>query len=431
MPTTTCRTRFRGIVWGMIVMLLICTSLAAAASGTTPASGGPVVYLNFNEGSSNLALDASGHGNTGTIHGSAYRIDNGGCVKALVLDGNGSYVSVLYTPANHPTDAITVSTWFYVNDTTPQALVSTYEDGGGYRLGFDEGNDLWWTLGLDNLAGGVSVVIPHETIALGQWHQVTGSYDGSVARIYLDGILRNQMNATGSIRYVDNNSVMIGADAGPADSPADNSPDYLTGGVDEVKIYGRALSYSEEMDDRYQCTAAPGTGILSLPTGAPPVFLSSGSLALTPGETAMRRLTFSNQSDQGVWQVSVPPGSQLSVGATDSYPGTYPDEWYVELRDQDTRLTRVVAFPVPYNAPATGIIESGNATVLVHYFGGPGRFPASMSLSFTSTGQESPVTSLPKAILEYPIIVIYSASWATLIVLIVVIVSAHKRRTKQ
>ena len=114
--------------------------------------------------------------------------------------------------------------WFYVNDTTPQALVSTYEDGGGYRLGFDEGNDLWWTLGLDNPAGGVSVVIPHETIALGQWHQVTGSYDGSVARIYLDGILRNQVNATGPIRYVDNNSVMIGADAGPADSPATIPP---------------------------------------------------------------------------------------------------------------------------------------------------------------------------------------------------------------
>jgi len=412
-------------------MLLICTSLAAAASDTTPTSGGPVVYLNFNEGSSNLALDASGHGNTGTIHGSAYRIDNGGCVKALVLDGNGSYVSVSYTQANHPTGAITVSTWFYVNDTTPQALVSTYEDGGGYRLGFDEGNDLWWTLGLDNPAGGVSVVIPHETIALGQWHQVTGSYDESVARIYLDGILRNQVNATGSIWYFDNNSVMIGADAGPADSPTENSPDYLTGGVDEVRIYDRALSYSEEMNDRYQCTAAPGTGILSLPAGAPPVFLTSGSLALGAGETAIRRLTFSNQSNQGVWQVTVPPGSQLSVGATASYPGTYPDEWYVELRDQDTRLTRIVAFPVPFNAPATGIIESGNATVLVHYFGGPGRFPASMRLSFTCTGQESPVTSLPKAILEYPIIVIYSASWATLIALIVFIVWAHKRRTKQ
>jgi hypothetical protein len=411
-------------------MLLLCIPLAAAASGPAPAAGGPVVYLNFDEGGSNLALDASGHGNTGTLHGNAYRVDNGGCVKALVLDGNGSYVSVAYTPANHPTGAITVSLWFYVNDTTPKALVSTYADGGGYRLGFDEGNDLWWTLGLENPAGGVSVVIPHEDIAPGEWHQVTGSYDGQTASLYLDGILRNQVNASGSIRYVDTNSVLIGADAGPANSPDEYFPDYLNGAVDEVRIYDYALSYSEEMDDRYECTAASGTGILSLPTANPPVFLTSGSLNLGTGESATRMLIFSNQSQQGTWQVTVPPGSQLSVGAADAYPDVYADEWYVELRDQDTRLTRIVAFPVSYNAPAAGDITSGNATVLVHYFGGPGRFPASMSLTFSCTGPENPVTSLPKAILEYPIIVFYSASWVTLIALVVVIVWAHRRRTK-
>jgi hypothetical protein len=430
MPENTGHHLFRGIVWGIIIVLLLCIPLAAAASDTTP--GGPAVYLNFDEGSGNIALDASGNGNAGTIHGDAYRVDNSGCVKALVLAGNGSYVSIPYTPANHPTDAITVSTWFYVNDTTPQALVSTYEDGGGYRLGFDEGNDLWWTVGLDNPSGGVSVVIPHETIALGQWHQVTGSYDGSIAKIYLDGILRSQMNATGAILYVDDNSVLIGADAGPAALPDENSPDYLSGGIDEVRIYDRAISYSEEMNDRYFCSAAPGTGILSLPAGGPPVFLTSGSLALGAGETATRRLTFSNQSDQGVWQVTVPPGSVLSVGATDAYPDIYSDEWYVELQDNGTRLSRIVAFPVTYNTPATGTITSENATVLIHYFGGPGRFPASMSVTFACTaGPESPITSLPKEILEYPIIVIYSASWATLIALVVVIVWAHKRRTRK
>jgi hypothetical protein len=257
---------------------------------------------------------------------------------------------------------------------------------------------------------------------------VTGSYDGSVARIYLDGILLSQMNATGSIRYVDNNAVMIGAEAGQADSPDGNFPGYLTGAVDEVRIYDRALSYSEEMDDRYVCSAATGT--LSLPAGNPPVFLTSGSLDLNAGETATQRLIFSNQTTEGIWQVNVPPGSRLSVGAADAYPQVYGDEWYVELRDQDTRLTRIVAFPVAYNAPASGVIESGNATVLVHYFGGPGRFPADVNLIFTCTGPENPVTSLPRTILQYPIIVIYSASWATLIALVVVILWAHRRRTR-
>ena len=116
----------------------------------------------------------------------------------------------------------------------------------------------------------------------------------------------------------------------------------------------------------------------------------------------------------------------------DAYSTIYPDEWYVELKDQDTRLTRAVAFPATNNAPVSGTIASGNATVLVHYFGGPARFPAGVSVTFTCTEQKSPnpVSSLPKAILEYPIIVIYTASWATLVALVVVIFWVHKRRSK-
>jgi len=79
-------------------------------------------------------------GNTGAIVGSVRRVDNGGCVKALVLDGNANYVVIPYTSANHPADGVTVSLWFYVNDTFPQTLVSTRVNGnGGYRLAFDDG----------------------------------------------------------------------------------------------------------------------------------------------------------------------------------------------------------------------------------------------------------------------------------------------------
>jgi len=410
-------------------LLFIFPFVAADSASNTPLS--PSVYLNFNEGSGNLAFDASGSGNTGTIYGNVYRVDNAGCVRALVFNGEGSYVSIPYTSKNHPSNGVTVSLWFYVNSTAPQTLISTYADGGGYRLGFDEGNDLFWTLGINNPAGSISVVLPHEYITPGQWHQVTGTYDGQTAQIYFDGILRNQVNASGAIRYVDNNSVIIGAEAGPGQVPEFNSPNYLTGGIDEVRIYDGAISYSQEMEDRYQCTAETGTGILPLPVGAQEQFLTSGSLTLSSGETVTRRLTFSNLGEVGTWHITIPPGSQLSVSATDAYPAIYPDEWYVELRDQDTLLGRVVAFPVPNNAPATGVIGSGNATAIVHYFGGPGRFPASLTVTFASTVPENPAPSMPKVILQYPIIVIYSASWATLIALIVVIVWLHHRRMKK
>jgi hypothetical protein len=417
------------IIGGLVFALLLCIAGAGAASGTVPASGAPSVYLNFNEGSGSTALDASGHGNTGTIHGSVYRVENDGCVKALVLDGNTDYISIPYTSLNHPADAITVSLWFYVDEMAPQTLLSTYDDKGGYRLGFDDGNDLWWTINLDT-TGDISVNVPHENVAPGQWHHVTGTYDGRTSRIYLDGVLRNQVNATGVIHYTDTNYVQVGADAGPKETPDENAPHYFVGGIDEVRIYNRALAYGEVMDDRFRCTSAAGTGILSLSNTTAPTVLPSGTLSLGTGETAVKYLTFSNRSEEGIWNVAVPSGSQLTVSATDAYSAVYPDEWYVELKDQDTRLTRAVAFPDTNNAPVTGTIASGNATVLVHYFGGPARFPAGVSVTFTCTRPENPVSSLPKAILGYPIIVIYSASWATLIALVVVIFWAHKRHNK-
>src|SRR5512136_3074826 len=71
-------------------------------------------------------------------------------------------------------------------------------------------------------------------------------------KIYLDGVLRNQANASGEIHYDADNYILLGADAGAADTPAD-CPRYFTGDLDEVRIYPVALSYSQVMDDRFRC----------------------------------------------------------------------------------------------------------------------------------------------------------------------------------
>ena len=417
--------RMAWLVLGVILLLVISSTPVAAAK--PPASGGPVVYFDFNEGSGIYALDVSGHGNGGTIHG-ADRIGNGGCGGALLLNGNGSYVDVPYTDANHPTDAITVSAWFYTDSYAPQVLLSSYHDGG-YRLGFADGNDLWWTVRLEG-AGDISVPVRHDGITLGEWHQVTGTYDGSMVSVYLDGILRNQVNASGAIHYGNMNDVIVGADAGTGSSPDTECPRFFRGGIDEVRIYDRALSYGEVMDDRYRCTPATGVRTVNLPVTnmTDACSIPSSSFFLGNGDMATRLLTFFNRTEEGIWRVGVPPGSRLVVSATDLYSVAYPDEWYIELRDGDTRLTRAVAFPNTNNAPVTGVIQSGNASILVHYFGGPAQFPATVRVQFESEKVESPPIILPSGIVENPIIVIYSASWATLIAIIIVILWLHKRK---
>jgi hypothetical protein len=106
---------------------------------------------------------------------------------------------------------------------------------------------------------------------------------------------------------------------------------------------------------------------------------------------------------------------------------SYPDAWYIELSDEKERITRSIAFPNTNNAPVKGVVPSGNATVRIKYFDGKGRFPAQVGIQFESIAPPSPPIA-PQTILNYPIIVIYSASWVTLIAIILVMVWLHRRK---
>jgi len=412
------------IVLSFFFLILLCGSpVCAQALVTAPE---PAVYLNFDEGSGTFALDGSGQGNAATLY-NVSRIESGGCSRALSFSNPDSYVAIPFRVLNHPSQEITVSAWFYIDNYTPSVLVSGYHNGG-YRLGFDDGNDLWWTLNLEN-TGDVSVPLQHENIALHQWHQVTGTYDGNTMKMYLDGVLRNQVNATGTIHYESDNYIILGTETGATDMPAQCPPSF-TGGLDEVRIYPVALSYSQVMDDRFQCIESERVSPAFIP--AEPVLGTcdavSGSVRLGMNETAIRVLSFSDKNVNGTWQVSQQPGSILSVQTYDYYMKAYPDAWYMEIANEQGKPARTIAFPGRKNAPAEAMLPSGNATVTVRYFSGGERFPAKVLLRLENLPPVPPRMDEFTNILENPIIVIYSASWATLVAIILVMVWLHRRK---
>lgn len=413
------------------IVLLVLAGSVHAAPAATGVQADPSVYLDFNEGSGSTALDASGHGNSGTIAG-ATRMESGGCGGALRFDGDGAYVTIPFTTQNHPTKEVTVSAWFYVDSFDPQTLVSTYE-GGGYWLGFGDGNDLWWIVNTEE-SGVVTVPVLHEGLTPRQWHHVTGTYDGQAAKIYLDGALRNRVNASGLIRYEYPDYVTLGADAGTSTSPDSGCPRYLKGGLDEVRIYDTALEYGQVMDDRFRCPAEPGLlppSEVNASLALPACMASSGSLHLNNGGTASRILLFPDKTVNGTWLVSMPAGSKLTVRARDLYALSNPDAWYVEIADQQQRVDRSIAFPNTNNAPVEGVIPSGNASVYIRYFDGKYRFPASVEVQFECVAPPPVQQSvIPRNILANPSIVIYSASWATLIAVLVVVIWLHRRNVK-
>ncbi len=410
------------------VLLFVSTAALALPAGTDAVE--PVVYLDCNEGSGMVALDSSGHGSAGTLH-NVSRVESGVCGGALIFDRPQNYVSIPYRSTNHPENGISVSAWFFVDSFGRQDLISTCHNGG-YCLGFGDGNDLWWTVHVPG-EGAVSVNVQHEGITPWRWHHVAGVYDQKSSKIYLDGVLRNQVNASGPVVYESPNYVMLGAHAGSYDTPDPVCPDYLYGGLDEVRIYDRAIPYSQIMDDRFRCpqvSSAPPE-IIRL---ANPLETScndpSGQLTLGPGESVVRTLEFDDAEMTGSWDVRMQPGSTLVVNAYDQYSQVNPDAWHVEIRDETGRIDRSIAFANTNNAPVDGVIASGNATVTLSYFDGTGRFPATVSVRFTAIAPPPP-PPLPTEPFLNPIIVIYSASWATLIALILVIFWLHQRRVKR
>jgi len=408
-----------------VLVCLFVASVHAAPDNANPPPE-PVVFLNMDEGSGQNVFDLSGNGISGTIHG-ASRTQNGACGGALQFNGIDEYVAIPFSSKNHADKAITVELWFAIYSYERQVLVSSYHEGG-YRIAFDDGGDLWWTVNTDY--GDISVPVQHENIPPNQWHHVAGTYDGQTAKVYLDGILRNSVEGGGPVHYSYTNYVMAGVDAGKADMPDPQCNGYLKGGLDEIRVYNRALTYGQVMDDRFRCTQEPQLLSYEKTNRTLPAECSNLSAAfdLQGGDKVLRKVIVTNPEGRAVWNVQVPRGSTLTVHVRDAYSKIYPDSWYIELGDNGKRITRSIAFPNTINTPTEAIIPSGNATITVKYFDGVSRFPASAFVEVRCTAPPPILQESLHPIFSNPIIVIYTASWATLIAVIIVIFWLHRRR---
>jgi hypothetical protein len=410
-------------LFGLLILLFAAGVHAASDTAIPPPE--PVVFLNMNEGSGQNVFDLSGNGISGTIHG-ASRTQNSACGGALQFNGIDEYVAIPFSSKNHAEEAITVELWFAIYSYERQVLISSYYDGG-YRIAFDDGGDLWWTVNTDY--GDISVPVQHENIPPNQWHHVAGTYDGQTAKVYLDGILRNSVERGGPVHYSYNNYVMAGVDAGKADMPDPQCNGYLKGGLDEIRIYNRALTYGQVMDDRFRCTQEPQLLRYEKTTRILPAECSnlSPSFTMQGGDRVLRKVIVTNPENKAVWNLQVPPGSTLTVQVRDAYSKVYPDSWYIEVGDNGKRITRSIAFPNTINTPTEAIIPSGNATITLKYFDGASRFPASAFVEVRCTAPPPILQESLHPLFSNPIIVIYTASWATLIAVIIVIFWLHRR----
>ena len=102
--------------------------------------------------------------------------------------------------------------------------------------------------------GAYNIVSAVNTVTTGVWQHVAGTWDGNVAKIYINGVLSNTLSVTYPSFGATSNSVVIGANA---------VPELWSGDIDEVRIWSRALCQSEIQNNMTAEIATTGTNLLA------------------------------------------------------------------------------------------------------------------------------------------------------------------------
>lgn len=205
--------------------------------------------------------DMSGNGNAGVISGAVW-VENGGMQlsagggtgSALSFDGADDNVSAGNGASLNITDAIAIEAWFYAK---------AWENPGGncmrivskgqneaYQLYICKNSGLCFTIGARYTPAAC------KKISLEQWYHVAGTYDGSVAKIYVNGQLSSDQETFNQAIPITADELFIGNwKTGSGERP-------FNGLIDDVRIYSQALTagdiqrhYAEGLESRRDLAA--------------------------------------------------------------------------------------------------------------------------------------------------------------------------------
>jgi len=199
---------------------------------------GLVGYWKFDERNGTIAFESSTNDNHGLIYG-ATRVE-GKYEKALHLDGVDDYVYIGSSSSLVFSQSVTVACWVKVDSVTGDhqvILAQNYAASNAYTLEFQpDGHTPQFCIHISS--GEHRYAVSNVVTQFGEWNYLVGTYDGSVVRIYLNGILRGAGELPGSIN-VEDKPIQIGAHTATWDR------NWFKGTIDNLMIFNRALSSEE------------------------------------------------------------------------------------------------------------------------------------------------------------------------------------------
>ena len=245
--------------WKLLWCSTICVAalMCGAATARADVVTGLIGYWDFDEGAGDYIADSSPAGNHGTLINGVGWVDSAPGMNlgtALYFPGTtGSGSTRVEIPDSDSLDiatGMTMAAWIRCDDINRSAPVMAKEDynfqesywfgahgedssaPGNFGVLLGHGRDRGWSL-WDRDQG---------NIPLGQWVFIASTWDGSTVQHYMcDGqqlnLLAETASWSGNIRPT-SVPLFIGVNG------SRNSSSFL-GAIDEVRLYDRALSYSD------------------------------------------------------------------------------------------------------------------------------------------------------------------------------------------
>jgi hypothetical protein len=232
-----------------VLLLAPCffVSFAAAANTCVEPPSGLVSWWPGDGDADDIVGD-----NGGTLQNGATFAD-GVVGPAFSFDGVDDFVSAPHEESQNIREALTIDAWVLKKGPCERlnCIVLMKED-----VPAPGENDLRYGLVIHdneafvvdrvslslNTASWEDVVISNTVLHDDVWYHVAGTYDGSSAKIYVNGILDNSVEKSGLLLPSTGGAMKIGQES-TVEDPA--GPEFFNGLIDEVELFNRALSAEE------------------------------------------------------------------------------------------------------------------------------------------------------------------------------------------